>query len=86
MKMAGLVLGGARVGGQRVPRTVLVAARGVKRSWSDKTKRVARRRAVVRFKVRANHATQPTACAVGREMKGHAGLAPAAADGWRWTD
>ena len=83
MKMAGVVLGDARVGGQRVPRTILVAARGVKRSWSDEAKWVARRRTVARIGVRANHATQPTACAVGEQVKGHARLAPAAADGWR---
>ena len=83
MKMAGVVLGDARVGGQRVPRTILVEARGVKRSWSDTAKRVARRRAVVRMEVRANHATQPTACAVGEQVKGHTDLAPAAADGER---
>ena len=68
-----------------MPRTILVAARGVKRSWSEKAKSVARRRAVVRMEVRANHATQPTACAVGEQVKGHAGLAPAAADGWRYV-
>ena len=31
----------------------------------------------------SNHATQPTACAVGKQMNSNAVLAPAAADGER---
>ena len=46
-------------------------------------KRDARRREEARATVRANYAMQPTACAVGKQVKGHAGLAHAAADGER---
>ena len=34
----------------------------------------------------SNNAMQPTACAVGKQVKNSTALAPAAADGERWTD
>ncbi len=33
-----------------------------------------------------NNGVQPTACAVGIQVKGHGGLAHAAADAGRWAD
>ena len=64
-------------------RSTFAMPRGVAAGWLLEGKRDTRRRVEARFTVRANYAMQPTACAVGKEVKCHGGLAPAAADGGR---
>ena len=59
-----MVFDGATAGEQRVLRTHLVEARGVKRNGVVKKDLATRRRVVARITVRANDAVQPTACAV----------------------